>query len=111
ERAFPADTIRDGLNAHLRDEPIVILDAAEATPGFDARFSAKARHYRYRILNRRAPPAVDRGRVMHVPHPLDLDGMRQGAAALIGHHDFTTFRSADCQAKSPLKTLDRLEIF
>ena len=111
ERAFPADTIRDGLNAHLRDEPIVILDAAEATPGFDARFSAKARHYRYRILNRRAPPAVDRGRVWHVPHPLDLDRMRQGAAALIGHHDFTTFRSADCQAKSPLKTLDRLEIF
>lgn len=108
--SLPADTIRDGLNAHLRDETIVIRDAAPVSDDFDARFSATARHYRYRILNRRVPPALDRDRVWHVPRPLDVEAMRKGAEALIGHHDFTTFRSADCQAKSPMKTLDRLEL-
>lgn len=103
-------TIRDGLNAHLRDHPIVILDAARAPSGFDSRFSAVARHYLYRILERRPPPALDLHRVWHVAKPLDVDRMREGAAFMLGHHDFTTFRSADCQAKSPMKTLDRLEI-
>ncbi len=107
---FDADTVRDGLNAHLRPEPIVILSAASVSADFDARLSATARHYHYRILNRRSPPAVDRGRVWHVPHPLDLVAMRLGAAALVGNHDFTTFRSAECQAKSPVKTLDRLQV-
>ncbi len=110
ESRLSTDTIRDGLNAHLRDETIVILDVAAVADEFDARFSATARHYRYRILNRRVPPAIDRNRVWHVPRPLDIDPMREGAKALIGHHDFTTFRSADCQAKSPMKTLDRLEL-
>jgi tRNA pseudouridine38-40 synthase len=105
-----ADTIRNGINAYLRPEPIVVLAAASVSADFDARLSATARHYRYRILNRRSPPAVDRGRVWHVPQPLDVTAMRLGAAALVGHHDFTTFRSADCQAKSPVKTLDRLDV-
>jgi tRNA pseudouridine38-40 synthase len=110
ERNVETDTIRDGLNAHLRDQPIAVLGAAAAEPDFDARFSATARHYAYRILDRRAPPAVDRGRVWHVTRPLDPDAMRAGAAALIGRHDFTSFRAAECQAKSPVKTLDRFEL-
>ena len=109
-RDLPTATIRDGLNAHLRDEAIVIREVLLAADDFDARFSATARHYRYRILNRRVPPAIDRGRVWHVQRPLDIEIMRVGATALVGHHDFTTFRSADCQAKSPFKTLDRLEV-
>ncbi len=108
--AKPTDTIRDGLNAHLREQPIVILAAAKTDADFDARFSALARHYRYRILNRRPPPALDRGRVWHVPQQLDLGAIGDGAAALVGHHDFTTFRSSECQAKSPVKTLDRLVV-
>lgn len=107
---WPADTLRDGLNAHLREHPIVVLSAAESTIDFDARFTALRRHYCYRILRRRSPPAVERGRVWHVARTLDLEAMRMGAAELVGHHDFTTFRSTDCQAKSPMKTLDRLEI-
>lgn len=110
DRDFDADTIRDGLNAHLRDDTIVIREAARVMADFDARFSATARHYRYRILNRRAPPALDRGRVWHVPAPIAVEAMQEGAKALVGNHDFTTFRSAECQAKSPVKTLDRLEI-
>jgi tRNA pseudouridine38-40 synthase len=77
---------------------------------FDARFSAIGRHYLYRILNRRAPPALDRNRVWHVVRPLDVDAMHASAQALVGRHDFTTFRSAQCQAKSPERTLDRLEV-
>jgi tRNA pseudouridine38-40 synthase len=110
ESSFGEDTIRDGLNAHLKAEPIVILAASSVAPDFDARLSATARHYRYRILNRRSPPAVDRGRVWHVPQPLDIGTMQTGADALVGHHDFTTFRSSECQAKSPVKTLDRLAL-
>lgn len=110
ERDFPADTVRDGLNAHLRAQPIVILEAEAVGADFDARTSATARHYRYRILNRRPPAALDRERAWHVPHPLDAGAMQAGASQLVGHHDFTTFRSADCQAKSPMKTLDRLDV-
>jgi len=110
EAHFGTDTIRDGLNAHLKAEPISILAASAVGPDFDARLSATKRHYRYRILNRRAPPAVEQGRLWHVPQPIDEAAMRKAAGALVGHHDFTTFRSAECQAKSPVKTLDRLTV-
>jgi len=108
-RDWPADTVRDALNAHLRPEPVVILEAAPAVAGFDARFSAVKRHYLYRILNRRAPPALEANRVWAIPQPLDSDAMHRAAQALIGKHDFTTFRAAECQADSPLRTLDRLD--
>jgi tRNA pseudouridine38-40 synthase len=102
--------LRDGLNAHLRPEPVAILHAETVPADFDARFSAVRRHYLYRILARRAPPVLDRGRVWHVDHPLDAVAMFRAAQRLVGRHDFTTFRSAECQAKSPVKTLDRLNI-
>jgi tRNA pseudouridine38-40 synthase len=104
------DTLRDALNAHLRPLPISVLAAELAPDGFDARLSAIKRHYRYRILNRRAPPALEAGRVWHVPRPLDARMMHQAAQLLVGQHDFTTFRAADCQARSPVKTLDRLDV-
>jgi tRNA pseudouridine38-40 synthase len=107
---FPADTVRDALNAHLRPDPIAVIEAAVAAPDFHARFSAVARHYEYRILCRRAPPALDRGQVWHVARTLDAAAMQMGADCLIGRHDFTTFRAAECQAKSPVKTLDRLDV-
>jgi tRNA pseudouridine38-40 synthase len=109
-RNWPADTVRDALNAHLRPEPVVVLSAEIAPPDFDARFSAVRRHYLYRILNRRAPPALDIGRVWAVPQTLDAEAMHRAAQALIGKHDFTTFRAAECQAESPLRTLDRLDV-
>lgn len=102
--------IREALNFHLRPDPIVILDAAIAAPGFDARFSAIKRHYLYRILHRRSPPALDRSRVWWVHRALDAAAMAQAAGLLLGHHDFTTFRAAGCQAKSPVKTLDQLDV-
>ena len=107
---WPADTVRDALNAHLRPDPIAVVSAVQAAPEFDARFSATARHYTYRILNRRAPAALDLGRVWQVPAPLDEAAMHQAAQALVGHYDFTTFRSAHCQAKSPVKTLQRFTV-
>jgi len=109
-KEFPADTVRDALNAHLRPAPIVVLEAAVAADDFHARFSAVARHYEYRILCRRAPPAIERGHVWHVARELRLSAMQAGAQALIGQHDFTTFRAAECQAKSPVKTLDRFDV-
>ncbi len=109
-REFPADTIRDALNAHLRPQPVAVLDAAVAAPEFHARFSAIARSYEYRVLCRRAPPALDAGRVWHVGRRLDAGAMQAGARFLIGQHDFTTFRAAECQAKSPVKTLDVFEV-
>jgi tRNA pseudouridine38-40 synthase len=107
---FPADTVRDALNHFLRPNPAVVLNAAVAAPDFSARFSATARHYLYRILNRRTPPALDANRIWHVVHPLDADTMHRAAQTLIGQHDFTTFRAAECQAQSPVKTLDRLDV-
>jgi tRNA pseudouridine38-40 synthase len=109
-KEWPADTVRDAVNFHLRPDPITILDCEVIGPGFDARFSAVGRHYLYRILARRAPPALDRNRVWWVPRPLDAAAMAAAAPALIGRHDFTTFRAAGCQAKSPVKTLDRLDV-
>lgn len=107
-----ADTVRDALNAHLQQagERVAVLRARMAGDEFDARFSALARHYLYRISNRRAPPALEKGRVWWVPKPLDADAMHEAAGQLLGRHDFTTFRSVQCQANSPVRTLDRLEV-
>lgn len=109
-KPYPDDTVRDALNAHLRAHPIAVLDAAAVADDFHARFSATGRHYRYRILNRRAPAALAAGQVWHVPVPLDAGAMARAATALVGRHDFTTFRAAECQAASPVKTLDRLDV-
>jgi tRNA pseudouridine38-40 synthase len=102
--------LREGLNALVRPHPISIIEVEEVADDWHARFSCLGRRYRYRILVRRAPPAVDAGRVWHIATPLDVEAMRQGAAHLIGRHDFTTFRSAHCQSDSPVKTLDRLDV-
>lgn len=110
ERQWPTDTIRAAVNFHLKPDPIAIIGCALAPSDFDARFSAVARHYRYRILARPAPPVLDRDRVWWVPQPLDAGAMREAAAGLVGRHDFTTFRAAGCQARSPVKTLDRLDV-
>lgn len=109
-KPFEAETVRDALNFHMKPHPVVVLEAAAVADDFDARFSCTARHYRYRILSRRVAPALERGRVWHLPRPLDLAAMREAAAVLVGRHDFESFRSAHCQAASALKTLDRLTI-
>ncbi len=109
-RAVPAEVLRGAVNYHLRPAAISVLAAEPAPDDFDARISAVGRVYLYRILNRRAPPTVDRGRVWQVAPPLDGEAMREGARHLVGHHDFSTFRNSLCQAKSPVKTLDALEI-
>lgn len=105
-RDFRADVVRDAMNALLTPEPIAVLAAETVDADFSARFSATGRVYLYRILNRRAPPALDQGRVWHVRKPLDAAVMAEAACALVGRHDFTTFRHVECQAKSPVKTLD-----
>jgi tRNA pseudouridine38-40 synthase len=109
-RDWRPEVVRDALNAHLVREPIAITAASLAPEGFHARFSARRRRYLYRIVNRTAPPSLEKGRVWHVKKPLDAAAMGVAAQALVGHHDFTTFRDADCQAKSPLKTLDVAEV-
>ncbi|MBL8907131.1 MAG: tRNA pseudouridine(38-40) synthase TruA [Rhizobiales bacterium] len=110
EREWQADVLCRALNAHLRPNPISVLSASLAAPDFHARFSATARHYVYRILNRRSPPALERGHVWWHPVPLDAGAMHEGAQHLTGKHDFTTFRAAQCQSNSPVKTLDRLDV-
>lgn len=102
--------LREGLNALVRPDPVSVLAAVPVAHDWHARFSCVGRRYCYRILNRRAPPAVERGRVWHLGAALDADAMAAGAAVLVGRHDFTTFRSAHCQSDSPVKTLDRLDI-
>lgn len=109
-RALTGYDLTKALNAHLRDTPVVILNAEAVGDDFHARFSAMNKLYIFRLLNRPAPPAFERGLVWHVRRLLDVDAMRAGAAHLLGHHDFTTFRDTDCQAKSPMRTLDRLDI-
>ena len=109
-RDWPTDTIRDALNAHLRPHPVAILAAEHVEDDFNARTSAVKRHYLYRIINRRADLTLDAGRAWRVPRPLDAGAMQMAAQRLIGKHDFTTFRAAECQAKSPVKTLDRLDV-
>jgi tRNA pseudouridine38-40 synthase len=107
---WACDKVRDALNAQLRPDPVTVLACEKATEDFDARFSAAARHYLYRIVNRRSPLALDHDRAWGVFRPLDADAMHQAAQVLIGNHDFSTFRSAECQAASPVKTLDRLVV-
>jgi tRNA pseudouridine38-40 synthase len=102
--------LREGLNALVRPHPIAILDVSEVAEDWHARFSCIGRRYLYRILNRRAPPALDAGRVWHIAPSLDIEAMRDGARHLVGRHDFTTFRSAQCQSDSPVKTLDALDV-
>jgi tRNA pseudouridine38-40 synthase len=111
-KAWPADTVRDALNAHLQmqGESVAITVAALTEDDFDARFRAIARHYVYRIVNRRAPLALEAKRAWWVPKNLDTAAMHEAAQLLVGKHDFTTFRSVQCQAKSPVKTLDRLAV-
>jgi tRNA pseudouridine38-40 synthase len=109
-KAWDADTVRDALNKCLRPHPVAVLAAEPAPDGFDARFSALKRHYLYRIVNRRADLALDAGRALRVPRPLDADAMRAAAQRLVGRHDFTTFRATECQGKSPEKTLDKLDV-
>jgi len=110
ETALDPVRLREALNFHMKPHPVVVLRAALAPDGWSARFSATGRHYRYRILNRRARPALLAGRVWHIPKPLDAAAMQRAAQSLIGRHDFTSFRAAACQAKSPLRTLDRLDV-
>jgi tRNA pseudouridine38-40 synthase len=107
---FAPGRFRDGLNAHLRPHPIGVLSAEIVPETFEARFSATRRHYLYRIANRRANLALDIGRVWRVPRRLDTDTMHAAAQKLLGKHDFTTFRDSECQAKSPEKTLDQLDV-
>ena len=109
-REWPAQVVMDALNAHLVPLPIAVLDATAVANDFDARFSAVRRRYLYRVLDRRAPPAIDRGRVWGLRGPLDAAAMSAAAAALLGRHDFTTFRDAKCQARSPVRTLDQAEV-
>jgi tRNA pseudouridine38-40 synthase len=109
-RETTADTVRDALNAHLRQVPVSVLSAVVVPDDFHARFSAIGRVYRYRIVNRRSPPAIRRGQVWHVAVPLDTDAMNDAAQVLVGQHDFTTFRATLCQAKSPVKTLTSLQV-
>jgi len=110
EREAEPDTVRNAVNYHLKPHPVSVLLVEPVPADFHARFSAQWRAYRYRILNRRAPLTIDRGHVWLVTTPLDSEAMRAGAAHLIGHHDFTSFRSSICQAASPMKTLDVLEV-
>lgn len=112
ERVWPDDTVRDAINARLKlaGDAVAILAAHAVPESFDARFSAIGRRYLYRILNRRSPPSLERGKVWWVPKALDAEAMHQAAQPLLGKHDFTTFRSAQCQANSPVRTLDRLDV-
>lgn len=111
-RDWPEETVRNALNAHLQmaHQTVTILDAARVADDFDARFSASRRHYLYRIVNRAAPLTIDAGKAWRVPRPLDEEAMHEAAQILVGRHDFTTFRSVQCQANSPVRTLDRLDV-
>jgi tRNA pseudouridine38-40 synthase len=111
ERDWKPEVVRDALNAHLVPEPIAIIAASLAPDGFHARFSAKGRRYLYRILNRMAPPTLEQHRVWRLKKPLDVAAMAEAAGSLVGRHDFTTFRDAACQAKTPIKTLDEARIW
>ena len=109
-KALTPHRLREGLNALVRPAPVSVLAAEPVPDDWHARFSCTGRRYLYRILNRRAPPALERGKVWHIGVELDVAAMAEGAAMLVGRHDFTTFRSVHCQSESPLKTLDRLEV-
>ena len=110
DKETDAETVRNALNYHCKPHPVSVLAAEGMDDEFHARFSARSRHYLYRILARRGPPALDAGRVWHVPVPLDADAMHRAARVLVGHHDFSSFRAAVCQADSAVKTLDVLDV-
>lgn len=109
-RDWRTDQVRDALNAQLRPHPVAVIAAEKVADDFDARFSALRRHYLYRIINRRGDLTLDRGKAWRVASPLDSDAMHAAAQRLLGKHDFTTFRDSECQAKSPLRTLDQLDV-
>lgn len=108
-RATTADEIQGALNYHVKPYPLAVLAVTAVSDDFHARLSAKARHYRYRILNRRAPSALLPQQVWHVPYQLNVPAMQEAAQVLLGQHDFSTFRAANCQATSPIRTLDTLQ--
>lgn len=110
EREWDPRKIREALNFHLKPHPVAVLEAEAVGEEFEARFSATARSYEYRILNRRARPALDEGKVWHVPVALDTDAMHAAAQLILGKHDFSTFRAAECQANSPIRTLDMFTV-
>jgi len=110
EKIFEPDVVRDALNFHLKPAPIAVLGAEEVGDDFHARFSCAGRAYEYRIINRRSPLALERGRAWRIAQALDADAMHDAAQALVGQHDFTTFRASHCQAKSPVKTLDEISV-
>jgi tRNA pseudouridine38-40 synthase len=105
-----SDVVRDATNSRLKPLPVTILVSETVTTDFEARFNALKRHYRFRILDRRSPTALDAHRVWHVPYALDVAAMQEAAQVLVGNHDFTTFRATECQAKTPVKTLDRFDV-
>lgn len=109
-KEWETDTVRDALNAHLRPHPVAVLSAERVSDDFNARMSAVKRHYLYRIINRRADLTLDAGHAWRIPKPLDVAAMHDAAQRLVGKHDFTTFRSTECQAASPVKTLDQLDV-
>lgn len=109
-REISGDKLRDALNFHMKPHAVAVLRAGLAPAGWNPRFSAIGREYRYRILNRRARAALEAGRMWHVPQALDAAAMARAAQALLGRHDFTSFRATACQAKSPVRTIDRLEV-
>ena len=108
--ARPADTVMRAINFYLTDTPVVVLDCEIVSDDFNARFSCTARHYKYIVLNRSSAPTLDKNRVWWVPRKLNVTAMRRAAKKLVGHHDFTSFRATQCQAKSPIKTLDECKI-
>ncbi len=110
ERTFPPYTVQAAINQLVKPHGVAVLNAQEVDGEFHAQFSAKERRYLYRILNRRPPAVLDKGRVWWAPRPLDADAMHAAAQGLLGHHDFTTFRASMCQAKSPMRTLDQLDV-
>jgi tRNA pseudouridine38-40 synthase len=110
DRHLSGTDLAKAINAHLIPHPIAILHAEKISDEFHARFDAKNKLYRYRIITRRAPPVMDRDYVWHIKYKLDIDAMREGAKYLVGHHDFTSFRDTNCQAKSPIRNLNRLDI-
>jgi len=110
QKPLSAGTVRDALNNHLRPNPVSILNVEAVADDFHARYGATRRAYLYRILNRRPPPVLDQGQVWWVATPLDARAMHEAAQELVGHHDFTTFRASECQARSPVKTLNKLDV-
>lgn len=109
-RDWEPHVLREALNAHLRPNSVVVVEIEQASPTFDARFSALRRHYIYRIVNRRPPLALDCGRAWLVKRVLDAGAMQEAAQILVGSHDFSTFRAAGCQAASPIRTLEKLDV-